>query len=49
MESQFDLIGTLWKCPRCHEEVVITKDGVTHSCKDSQFIIRLDQLYGRTE
>jgi hypothetical protein len=45
MNSQFDLVGTIWKCPRCEEEIVITKDGVTHSCPGYWIKIRLDQLY----
>jgi hypothetical protein len=45
MKSQQDLIGTTWKCPRCEEEVVITKDGVTHSCPGYWIKIRLDQLW----
>ena len=45
MESQFDLIGTTWKCPRCKQEEIITKDGVVHSCPGSWICKRLDQLW----
>jgi hypothetical protein len=27
------LIGTNWECPRCHEQVEITVNGIIHGCK----------------
>lgn len=43
--TQYDLIDTIWECSRCGDKVVITKEGVTHSCPGYWIKIRLDQLW----
>jgi hypothetical protein len=45
METKLDLIGTLWICPLCQQEEVITKDGVLHNAENHQIIKTLDQLW----